>query len=155
MIVSRSADYALRAMVYLARLDGPRYVPANEIANEMRTPPFLLSRILQHLVRGDLLVSLKGHHGGFRLRKRPDEVTLFEIIHLIDGPFVMHDCSGKGDCGLSHDCSLRTVFTRAERHLEDVFRSVTLADVAQPRANGFLAAARGPSVLERMVRGAS
>ena len=153
MIVSRSADYALRAMVYLARLDSPRFVPANEIANEMHTPPFLLSRILQHLVHGDLLTSMKGHHGGFRLRKSPERITLFEILHSIDGPFMMHDCSGKSGCGLSHDCGLRSVFSKAEKHLEDLFRSVTLAEVVRPRANSSmflrggtaLAAVRGVS----------
>ena len=154
MIVSRSADYALRAMVYLARLDSPRHVPANEIANEMHTPPFLLSRILQHLVKGELLLSMKGHHGGFRLRKSPDQVTLFEIIHMIDGPFVIHDCSGKGDCSLSHDCNLRPVFSKAEKHLEDMFRSVTLAEVARPRATGSLFV-RGTVALEAAMRGVS
>lgn len=154
MIVSRSADYALRALVYLARLDSPRYVPANEIANEMHTPPFLLSRILQHLVKGDLLSSVKGHHGGFRLRKSPDRINLFEIIQLIDGAFVMHDCPGKGKCGLSHDCNLRGVFSKAEKHLEDLFRSVTLAEVVQPRAKGSLFL-RGTTGLEAAVRGVS
>jgi len=133
MIVSRSADYALRAMVYLARLDSHRYVPANEIANEMQTPPFLLSRILQHLVKSELLLSMKGHHGGFRLRRGADQISVYEIIHLIDGPFVVHDCSG--NCGLSHDCNLKTVFSKAETTLEDVFKNVTLADLSQPKWN--------------------
>lgn len=155
MIVSRSADYALRAMVYLARLDSPRYVPANEIANEMHTPPFLLSRILQHLVKGELLLSMKGHHGGFRLRKDPDQVSVLEIIHLIDGPFVVHDCAGKGDCGLSPDCNLRDVFATAEKNLEDVFRSVNLADLARPRSSPESIFVKGNDVLGHVVPGAN
>jgi Rrf2 family protein len=154
MIVSRSADYALRAMVYLARLDSPRYVPANEIANEMRTPPFLLSRILQHLVKGELLLSMKGHHGGFRLRKSPDQVSVLEIIHLIDGPFVVHDCAGKGDCGLSPDCDLRDVFATAEKNLEDVFQTVTLGALAAPRSNHESLLAKGNDSLDHVAPGA-
>jgi len=118
-------------LVYLARLDGRRYVPANEIANEMQTPPFLLSRILQLLVKNELLASMKGHHGGFRLGRVPEKISLFEIINLIDGPFVVHDCVGK--CGLSHDCNLKGVFTDVGKTLEQVFTGVTLADVIQPR----------------------
>jgi Rrf2 family protein len=153
MIVSRSADYALRAMVYLARLGGDRHVPANEIANEMHAPPFLLSRILQHLVKGDLLTSMKGHHGGFRLLKQPDQVSLFDIIQLIDGPFVMHDCSGL-DCGLKHDCNLRGVFSAAESRLEDMFRSVTLAEVARPLTSASVLS-RGAVALQSTARGVS
>ena len=153
MIVSRSADYALRAMVYLARLGSDRHVPANEIANEMHAPPFLLSRILQHLVKGDVLTSMKGHHGGFRLLKHPDQVSLFDIIQLIDGPFVMHDCTGV-DCGLNHDCNLRGVFSTAEGRLEDMFRSVTLAEVARPRTNPS-GLTRGVIALQPTARGVS
>jgi Rrf2 family protein len=155
MIVSRSADYALRAMVYLARLDSPRFVPANEIANEMRTPPFLLSRILQHLVKGELLLSMKGHHGGFRLRKHPEQVCVLEIIHLIDGPFVVHDCAGKGDCGLSPDCNLRDVFATAEKNLADVFQSVTLAELARPRSSPESMLLKGNDVMNHVAPGAN
>ena len=131
MIISRSADYALRAIVYLARLDSHRYVPANEIASEMQTPPFLLSRILQHLVKNELLLSMKGHHGGFKLRLSPDRITAYDVIHLIDGPFLMHDCSGH--CGLSSDCNLKHVFGLAEKSLENMFNTLTVAELAQPR----------------------
>ncbi len=131
MIISRSADYALRAMVYLARLDSHRYVPANEIAIEMQTPPFLLSRILQHLVKNGLLMSMKGHHGGFKLRQSADRITAYDVIHLVDGPFLMHDCAGH--CGLSSDCNLKSVFGRAEKSLEDMFNTLTLAELSQPR----------------------
>ena len=151
MIVSRSADYALRAMVYLARLDSPRYVPANEIANEMQTPPFLLSRILQHLVKSELLLSMKGHHGGFRLRKTPDEISVYEIIHLIDGPFVVHDCAG--NCGLSHDCNVKSVFAKAEKSLEEVFMNVTLSDLSQPEWNNGSVSVKGSSLMDQVAHG--
>ena len=134
MIVSRSADYALRAMVFLARLESHRFVSANEIASVMQTPPFLLSRILQHLVKNDLLQSMKGHHGGFRLARNAAAISALEIIHLIDGPFVMHDCTGK--CGMGPNCNMKTVFSRAEMALAEVFENVTLADLSQPHANG-------------------
>ncbi|HZL85110.1 MAG TPA: Rrf2 family transcriptional regulator [Candidatus Krumholzibacteria bacterium] len=133
MIISRSADYALRAIVYLARLDSHRYVPANEIANEMQTPPFLLSRLLQHLVKNEILLSMKGHHGGFKLRLSPDRITAYDVIQLIDGPFLMHDCSGH--CGLSNDCNLKHVFGLAEKSLESMFNDLTMAELAQPRWN--------------------
>jgi len=131
MIVSRSADYALRAMVFLARLDSRRYVPANEIANEMQTPPFLLSRILQQLVKGELLDSMKGHHGGFKLHRAPETISVFEIIHCVDGPVVVHQCASH--CGLSYDCHLKEVFATVGKSLEASLTKVRLADLVPPR----------------------
>ena len=131
MIVSRSADYALRAMVFLARLDSHRFVPANEIANEMGTPPFLLSRILQQLVKGDLLASMKGHHGGFKLQRPPETISVFEIIRCVDGPVVVHECAS--NCGLSFDCHLKDVFAAVGKSLEAALAKVRLADLVPPR----------------------
>lgn len=130
MILSRSADYALRAMIYLARNPSSQYVALTKIATEMRTPPFLLGRLMQRLVKGDLLQSMKGHHGGFRLARDPATITAQDIVRLIDGPFTVFDCSGDAPCGLAGDCPLICMMERAERALGDVFASVTLQTLA-------------------------
>jgi Rrf2 family protein len=130
MILSRSADYGLRAMIYLARNRGSRHITLNEIAAAMHTPPFLLGRIMQRLVKGDLVFSMKGHHGGFRVARDPRGITVAEVIREIDGPFHMFDCTGTAECGLSGDCTMGDMFSRAEKALDDVLRSVTLEDLA-------------------------
>jgi Rrf2 family protein len=130
MIVSRSADYALRAMIYLARSGGTRFITLNEIAMQMRTPPFLLARLMQRLVHGQLVASLKGHHGGFQLLLEPRQITAGRIVNLIDGPFVMFDCTGQSECGLKDACCVVDMFARAERALQEVFASVTLEQLA-------------------------
>ena len=130
MILSKSADYGLRAMVYLARNRGVRLITLHEISNAMHTPPFLLGRIMQRLVRADLLVSMKGHHGGFRLHREPVDINVSDIVLAIDGPFQMFDCTGIAACGLSGDCTMLDMFTRAERALDEVLCSVTLHDLA-------------------------
>jgi Rrf2 family protein len=130
MILSRSADYGLRAMIYLARNRGSRHITLNEIAAAMHTPPFLLGRIMQRLVKGDLVLSMKGHHGGFRVSRDPRSITVAEVIREIDGPFHMFDCTGIAECGLSGDCTMVEMFNRAEKALDDVLRSVTLEDLA-------------------------
>jgi Rrf2 family protein len=130
MIVSRSADYAIRAMIYLARNRGTRFITLNEIATEMRTPPFLLGRLMQNLVRGNLVLSMKGHHGGFRLLLDPSEITAADIVNLIDGPFMVFDCTGHAECGLNDACTLIDMFGRGEKALQEVFSSVTLEHLA-------------------------
>lgn len=130
MILSRSADYALRAMIYLARNSSSQFIPLTQIATEMRTPPFLLGRLMQRLVKGDVLQSMKGHHGGFRLTRDAATISAQDIVRLIDGPFTVFDCSGDAVCGLAGDCPLLGMMARAERALESVFSAVTLQSLA-------------------------
>jgi Rrf2 family protein len=136
MILSRSADYALRAMIYLARNRGSRYVTLNQIATEMQTPPFLLGRIMQRLVKGDLVLSMKGHHGGFRLVRNPVDIAVADIVHQVDGPFQMFDCTGISACAMAGECTLLDMFLRAEKALDDVLRSVTLSELASHPRQG-------------------
>jgi Rrf2 family protein len=130
MILSRSADYGLRAMIYLARNRGSRHITLNEIAAAMHTPPFLLGRIMQRLVKGDLVLSMKGHHGGFRVVRDPRSITVAEVVRQIDGPFHMFDCTGIEECGLAGECTMIDMFGRAEKALDEVLRGVTLEDLA-------------------------
>lgn len=136
MMLSRSADYGLRAMIYLAARPTMGYVPLQQITQAMRTPHFLLAHILQRLVKGGLVVSMKGHHGGFRLQRDPHEISVADIIEQIDGPVRAFDCSGDVDCALTGDCSLLEVFARAEKAVRDTLRATTLAEVARPYIEG-------------------
>lgn len=134
MILSRSADYGLRALVYLSCSGTSRYVPLHEIAAPMRTPQFLLARILQRLVKGGVVVSMKGHHGGFRLRRHPREITAADVIELIDGPIRAMHCVGTADCALAGDCSLVDLFARVERAVQATLKSTTLEELTRPYA---------------------
>ena len=132
MILSRSADYGLRAMVYLASREGPDYARLHDVTDAMRTPPFLLAHILQRLVKGGLVASMKGHHGGFRLQRTPREITVGQIVELIDGPVRVFDCSANVDCGLAGDCSLLELFGRVETAVQQTLHATSLEEVARP-----------------------
>lgn len=132
MILSRSADYGMRAMVYLASHEGADYVPLHDITGAMRTPPFLLAHILQRLVKGGLVASMKGHHGGFRLQRTPRDITVGQIVELIDGPVRAFDCSGNVDCGLAGDCSLLELFGRVETAVQQTLHATSLEEIARP-----------------------
>ena len=136
MIVSRSADYALRAMIYLARAGDTRYVTLKEIASEMGTPPFFLGRVMVRLVRSGVVLSLKGHHGGFRLGRPPSLITAGEVMRWIDGRPVVYDCSGVGACGLRKGCPLVSLFERAETAITGVLGTTTLESLSFPVGAG-------------------
>lgn len=83
-LTSRS-EYALLALVYLARHDNDGFISVDTIAQAQSIPPKFLEQILLALKRAKYLHSIKGQKGGYRLAKTADHIALAEIIRLFDG----------------------------------------------------------------------
>jgi Rrf2 family protein len=86
MIYSRSAEYAIRSFVHLARIPNGQFAMARHIAEEEKIPAHFLAKILQELTRKGLLRSNKGPSGGFSLRVPASEITLLHLVEALDGP---------------------------------------------------------------------
>ncbi|MBX3468181.1 MAG: Rrf2 family transcriptional regulator [Planctomycetes bacterium] len=136
MILSRSADYALRALIYLAQASGEQPVPLERIASEQRIPAALLSKILQALVKAEVLRSHRGYGGGFVLVADPAALTIDVVIQAIDGPFTVFECmEDEHFCHLCSSCKLRTKLFELQAAMIGVLRGVTIADCV-PDATG-------------------
>jgi len=85
MIYSRSAEYAIRAFVYLAGVPAGRFAMARQIAKEERIPVHFLAKILQDLTRKGMLRSNKGPSGGFALRTPAAQIRLIDLVESLDG----------------------------------------------------------------------
>jgi Rrf2 family protein len=86
MIYSRSAEYAIRSFVYLARIPDGKFAMARHIAEEEQIPAHFLAKILQELTRKGLLRSNKGPSGGFSLRVPASQIKLLDLVEALDGP---------------------------------------------------------------------
>ncbi len=84
-MISQTAEYALRAVVFLASHDG-RPMTASHIAEGTRVPASYLSKVLQALGRAEIVRSQRGLHGGFILARSPDRLNVLEVINAVD-PF--------------------------------------------------------------------
>lgn len=131
MIYSRSAEYAIRAFVYLADVPEGKYAMVKNIASESEIPTHFLAKILQQMARKGFLRSSKGPTGGFCLRKSPEEINLLELVDAIDGlaeyercPSGMTECNDEAQCGM-HE-SWKELRSRIIGYLEDT----SIADVA-------------------------
>lgn len=83
MTISRTAEYALRAVVWLARdPDTPLGTP--RIARATHVPPGYLSRVLQALARAGLVESNPGRSGGFRLKRSPRDISVLDVVNAVD-----------------------------------------------------------------------
>src|SRR5260370_7143867 len=86
MIYSRSAEYAIRSFVFLARIPDGKFAMARHIAKEEQIPAHFLAKILQELTRKGLLRSSKGPSGGFCLRLPASQIRLLDLVEALDGP---------------------------------------------------------------------
>ena len=86
MRVSRSTGYALLAVGYIAKNQGDSVVLSEAIAKQYNIPLEYLLKILQQLVRANVLRSKRGPHGGFWLAKPATKITMLEIIEAVAGP---------------------------------------------------------------------
>jgi len=85
MIYSRSAEYAIRSFVHLARVPTGKFAMARQIAEQEQIPAHFLAKILQELTRKGLLRSSKGPSGGFALRMPASQIRLLDLVEALDG----------------------------------------------------------------------
>ncbi|MCC7117222.1 MAG: Rrf2 family transcriptional regulator [Anaerolineales bacterium] len=117
MQITRQADYAVRAILHLARSKGER-VSTTTIAKEEKIPPSFLAKIISQLSVAGLLNTSRGARGGVTLARPPKEINLLEVVEAIDGPIRLNDCvENPGGCEFEKDCPLQSVWWDAQREL--------------------------------------
>ncbi len=85
MKLTRRSEYALLALVHLARAKGEGWVAVSAMAEAQGLPPKFLEQLLMALKRAGLVKSQKGPHGGYRLGRPAAKITLAEVVRLLDG----------------------------------------------------------------------
>ena len=118
MQITRQADYAVRAVLYLARLESNQRAATSQVAKEQHIPPSFLAKIISQLSIAGLLHTSRGARGGVTLAREPKEITLLEVIEAIDGPIMLNECvSGNSICTFDDECPLRPVWCEAQEEL--------------------------------------
>jgi Rrf2 family protein len=134
MIYSRSAEYAIRAFVYLATVPDGKFAMAKQIAEESEIPAHFLAKILQQLARKGFLRSSKGPTGGFCLRRPANDITLIEIVDAVDGLSDYQRCvSGLAECNDTAPCGLHDSWIALKSRIIDYLEGTSIADVANSR----------------------
>jgi Rrf2 family protein len=143
MLFSKSCEYAMRAVLYLAsREEGGHPVLLREISDALDIPHHFLNKVLQQLTRDGILVSHKGITGGFSVARPSSEITLEDIVKAIDGERFRARCVlGIPGCGddapcpvhaqwaCARDIILGMIRTRSVHHLSREMQAKT--DVMQ------------------------
>ncbi len=131
-MISKTNQYALRAVLYIAREGDDRAVTAREIARDLELPANYLSKILNALARVGVLRSERGPRGGFRLGVPADELSLAAVLAPFDAVSGTPDCLlGLGECSDESPCPLHERWRGASDPMIGFFRETVIADLVR------------------------
>ena len=126
MQITRQADYALRAMLYLARLEPNQRAATSKIAEDQKIPPSFLAKIISQLSIAGLIHTSRGAHGGVSLARKPAEISLLEVVEAIDGPISLNECvHDPSICSFGDNCPIHDVWCEAKEELVRKLRAST------------------------------
>ncbi len=124
MQITRQADYALRAMLYLAQLEPAQRAATSQIAEEQRIPPSFLAKIISQLSIAGLIHTSRGARGGVTLAREPQAISMLEVVEAIDGPIMLNECTDDATtCPFGEDCAIRDLWCNAQEELVNRLRS--------------------------------
>lgn len=127
-MLSGTAEYALRAVVYLAGRPRKERVRATQLADAIDVPPNYLSKILHELVRAGVLESTRGKLGGFRLARDPQELSLLQVVAVFDPITQWRRCLlGRPECSDRHPCPVHHRWKATAEEIARFFHETTLA----------------------------
>lgn len=112
MLLSKTCEYAIRAMIYIAQQSSKgNRVGIKDIAANIESPEYFMAKILQDLSRKGFVQSLKGPNGGFYMDEEHTRVTLADIVRAIDGDQLFIGCGlGLKECSATHPCPIHHRF---------------------------------------------
>jgi Rrf2 family protein len=130
--LSKKADYALLAMRHLAAHGDRSSISARELAESYDIPSELLAKVLQKLVRAELLESHQGIRGGYGLARPAAQVSVADVIQAIDGPLTVTACSDVDhSCEQYAKCNIRDPLWRVKDRIVSALTATSVANLAE------------------------
>lgn len=132
MEITRKGEYAIRGIVYLAKKKPGEISLISEIAEAVEVPKTFLAKIFQSFAKIGLVNSSRGTGGGFTLARKPENISLKEIVEAVEGPILPNRCLVAEDsCSRSKQCTVHPVWRSVQIKIDEILESVSLADLAR------------------------
>ncbi len=130
MKLSTRSRYGARILVDLARLNDQGPVQIGEISKRQDISVKYLEQLIRPLKQASMVTSVRGPKGGHLLAKKPEEITLGQIVRLFEGQSELVECiSHPEKCSMSDDCQVRLAWKDATRVLYEKLDSTTISDL--------------------------
>jgi len=125
MQITRQADYAIRAVLYLAEIGPDEKASTSQIAAEKDIPLSFLAKIIAQLSVAGLLQTMRGARGGVTLARPAEEINLLEVVEAIDGPILINECVNDSYQCSQHGCPMRSIWQETQADLVNRLRAST------------------------------
>ncbi|TDO04702.1 RrF2 family transcriptional regulator [Sunxiuqinia elliptica] len=137
-MLSKSAEYAIRALVYIQLQNWEEKRPGyREIAREIESPEHFTAKILQVLTRFNFINSMKGRNGGFAFNAKDEPLKLYRVIVAIDGEKAFTRCSfGFKSCDSGNKCPLHDEFSKIRNDFTALVNKETIQSLAKKIQKG-------------------
>lgn len=131
MMISTKGRYALRFLVDVAEHQGDSFVPLKDVADRQEISEKYLEIVVKELVKGGLLIAVRGKGGGYRLNRPPKEYSVKSILELVEGPLVPVAClePGKNTCPRRQNCQTLPLWQGLDQVITNYLAQFTLADL--------------------------
>jgi len=130
MQITRQADYALRAMIYLTQKDPDERASTSRIAEVKKIPPSFLAKIISQLAIAGLIHTSRGARGGVSLARPPEDISILEVIEAIDGPIQLNQCTSDPNvCAFGEFCPIHDVWCATQASLVEKLRNTNFAEI--------------------------
>jgi Rrf2 family protein len=137
--LTKKADYGLMALKYLAEHPEMPALSAKDVSDAYGIPAQLLAKILQQLTKSGLLRSHAGMNGGYVLSRNAREISAYEVILAIEGPFFITSCTkGTKSCELTPSCTIKEPLAQVNETIAGVLKNISIQDLAEHEQSAML-----------------
>ncbi|RNI38914.1 Rrf2 family transcriptional regulator [Hanamia caeni] len=137
-MLSKTCKSAIKAVVYLCSKYGSgENASIKEVADVINASEHTVGKLLQTLVKQDIIKSLKGPTGGFYISKTQQNQPIINIVEAIDGKEIFKECGlGLSQCSAKHPCPIHNGYKEVRESLEKLFREKNVLSLCEPVNNG-------------------
>jgi Rrf2 family transcriptional regulator, cysteine metabolism repressor len=135
MKLSTKGRYGVKAMVDLAIHYGVQPISIKSISERQHISEYYLEQLFSALRKSGLIKSVRGAQGGYVLNRAPEEITVAEVMYVLEGPIEISDCLEDGICNNIECCATRLLWERVKNSLDSVLKSTTLSDMVNDYNN--------------------
>lgn len=129
-MVSNKTEYILKILINLAQRECSEFISSRVVADEEGVPPKFMPQLMSSLVKRGWVESVRGINGGVRLVADPHKLSVLDVIELAEDPFLVKKCA-TGICSFQKQdtCNLLPLWRKAQKNLEEVMGSMSIADL--------------------------
>ncbi|MCA1797801.1 MAG: Rrf2 family transcriptional regulator [Geobacteraceae bacterium] len=132
MVITRATEYAVRAVLYMAKSPPGEIILKKDICATQGVTPAFLTKIFQPLVKAGLIGSQRGVGGGFYLKKDPAQITIYDIYSIEEDPLYINKClCGRGICERDSYCPVHEAWKDVRSGMLERLKSYNFADLAR------------------------